>query len=468
MKTINILKLVAIFLFVGIFTACVHDDDYSIPSDLGVVENLNLNALLANPDFQEVSIQYVKDLYVNGEVHAIASEIYVKGYVSSSDVSGNFYKEFFLQDDPTNPTVGIKVLINMTDTFAKFNLGREVYINLQDLYIGESKNGDGVTAIGGAVDVDEVDGISENRANLQVLRSAVTTPLTALPVTFSQINGAHVGIYVTVSDAQFASNIAGTDPFVSPYDDFDSPRTMESCEGFGYTNFILESSTFANFKDFVLPAGGGTIAGVIAKDYYGDNFVLVLNTVNDVNMDDSRCTPLDINDFTYIFSEDFNTAVDNTNLNLTDWVNFAEEGSELWTEQAYQGNGYAEFSAYNTNDVSNIGWLISPGIDMDAQSNEYLNFKTAQHHLDDDVNNTLEVFVSTDFDGIDVLAATWTPISANIANESSSWYDFIDSGLIDVSSYSGTMYVGFKFVGSGTDSSLDGSYHVEDLSILAN
>lgn len=478
MKTINILKIVAVFLFVGVFTACVQDDDYNVPTDLGVIENINLSNMLANANYQEVSIQYLKDQYVdsdfNGdkEVHSIVSTIYVKGYVSSSDESGNFYKEFYLQDDPTNPTVGIKVMINMSDTFGKFNLGREVYINLKDLFIGESKNGDGVTAIGGAINVDgdEIEEISENRAQVQVLRSGVTTPLTALPITFSQINAGHVGIYVGVVDVQFESGIAGTDPFVSAYDDYDSPRTMESCEGFGYTNFILESSTFANFKDFILPAGGGSISGVISKDYYGDNFVMALNTVEDVNMNDSRCIPLDINDFTSVYSEDFNTAVDNTNLDLTNWVNFAEVGGEVWSEQYYSpdSNGYAEFSAYLTGDASNIGWLISPGIDMDAQSNEYLNFKTGQHHLDDDVLNTLEVFVSTDFDGINVLAATWIPVSANIANMSSNWYDFYDSGLIDVSSYSGTMYVAFKSTGSGTDSSLDGSYLVDDLSILAN
>ena len=51
------------------------------------------------------------------------------------------------------------------------------------------------------------------------------------------------------------------------------------------------------------------------------------------------------------------------------WTNFAEEGGEHWTEQVFSGNGYAEFSSYLTGDNVNIGWLISPGIDMDAQEN---------------------------------------------------------------------------------------------------
>ena len=60
-------------------------------------------------------------------------------------------------------------------------------------------------------------------------------------------------------------------------------------------------------------------------------------------------------------------------------------------EQVYGGNGYAEFSAYATNDSSNIGWLISPGIDMNAQEGEVLNFQTEYAYPDS--GHTIEVFI---------------------------------------------------------------------------
>jgi hypothetical protein len=114
----------------------------------------------------------------------------------------------------------------------------------------------------------------------------------------------------------------------------------------------------------------------------------------------------------------------------------------------------------------NIAWLVSPGIDLDAQGVEFLNFKMAQHHLESD-DNTVEVLVSTDFDGSDVLSATWGSVAATLPTQSNSWYDFIDSGLVDLSSYSGTLYVGFKVTGSGTNTNLDGSYQLDDFKILA-
>ena len=103
---------------------------------------------------------------------------------------------------------------------------------------------------------------------------------------------------------------------------------------------------------------------------------------------------------------------------------------------------------------------------MDAQTNEFLNFQVAQHHLDS-VDNTLEVFVSTDYDGSNVAAATWQPVSANLPVPSDSWYAFKDSGLVDLSTYTGTLYVGFKVTGSGNDTTLDGAYMIDDFKVLA-
>ena len=59
------------------------------------------------------------------------------------------------------------------------------------------------------------------------------------------------------------------------------------------------------------------------------------------------------------------------------------------------------------------------------------------------------------------------PVSANLASMSDSWYAFVDSGLIDISNYTGTLYVGFKVTGSGTNTIMDGAYQLDDFKILA-
>lgn len=466
MKFNRILTLITLTIATIAMVSCVQDDDFTVPTSLNDENNKGLEALLSS-NATSMTIAELKDQFVFRQATEIVSDVYVKGYVSSSDATGNFYKEFFIQDHPTNPTSALKVVLNLTDSYNQFNFGREVYINLKGLYLGETRSGDDVIGIGGkpSDDGEEIEEITANQIPKHVFRSEVTETIAPKVLNFSQINDSHVGMFVMVENVQFPNSLQG-ESYVDESDDFDTTRMMESCEGFSYINFPLETSSFASFKNVILPTdAGGTIAGVISKTFNGSNIVMVLNSLGDVNLTDSKCEPLNINDFDVIYEEDFDAAVDNTNLDLPGWTNFAEVGGELWTEQVFSGNGYAEFSGYFTGDDVNIGWLVSPGIDMDAQDNEFLNFQTAQHHLDSP-DNTLEVFVSTDFNGADVLAATWQPIEANLAKQSDSWYAFQDSGLIDVSGYTGTMYVAFKVTGSGTDTQLDGAYHVEDFRVL--
>ena len=163
MKLFNKISLLT---FISILTfSCIEDDDYSVPQSVGLEENQNLTQLLSEIEdgyADLMTISELKNLFVNGEVNEIESNLVVKGYVSSSDYSGNFYKEFYMQDEVENPTAGVKVAINQVDSYNQFNIGREVYIKLQGLTIGETNSGDGVVAIGGGGNVngDEISEIS--------------------------------------------------------------------------------------------------------------------------------------------------------------------------------------------------------------------------------------------------------------------------------------------------------------------
>ncbi len=466
-KTIKITDLVLGCLLCLAFTSCVQDNDYKTPVSLGEENNKRLSDLLSG-SAASISISDLKNQFVYGEATQIISDLYVKGYVSSSDATGNFYKEFFIQDNPSGPTAGLKVVLNQTDTYNQFNIGREVYIKLQGLYIGETRSGDGVFAIGGKKnnDGDEVEVLTKHQISEHIFRSEITDIMTPLILKLSQINRYHVGMFVGIEAVQFPVHLTGKS-YVDPQDDYDTVRMLESCEGFGYVSFPLETSAFAKFKNEIIPTeGGGVISGIVNKTYNGSAFVLVLNSLDDVNISDSKCIPLDLADFNIIFEEEFNSATDNTRLDINEWTNFAEEGSEFWTEQMYGTNGYTEFSGYNTGDAINVAWLISPGINIDADSNVFLNFNTAQHHLES-VENTLEVLLSTNYNGIDVLAANWEPINANLVTLSDSWYSFVDSGLIEISSNTGVLYVAFKVKGSGVNALLDGAYHIDDFRILS-
>ena len=261
-------KFLTFFTLITLFVAmvsCVQDDDFSIPQSLGNEENEGLAAVMTGLDsgtLSMVTIQELKALFTGDPVE-IESDIVVKGYVSSSDRTGNFYKEFYMQDDPISPTSGIKVVVNQVDSYNLYNVGREVYIVLKGLYIGETNSGDDVIAIGGSSDGQEIDEITANMIPDFIFRSPTTEALQGLDVSLSDIDESHIGIFVTVPNVQVPQSLVGQF-YVNPYDDFDTQHALESCEDSG--SFLLETSSFASFSQEILPTDGkGTISALVSK-----------------------------------------------------------------------------------------------------------------------------------------------------------------------------------------------------------
>ncbi len=165
-----------------------------------------------------------------------------------------------------------------------------------------------------------------------------------------------------------------------------------------------------------------------------------------------------------VMGQDFNIGFDNSILNVTGWTNYAQAGTKKWMTQVFQGNGYAEFSAFQSNEASNIGWLISPAFTLEENNERNLRFQCSQSFVSTTANS-LEVLVSTDFDGTNVEAATWVPVQANLPGPSAEYFLFFDSGLVSMSAFSGNVHVAFKYTGSGTNTALDGSYQIDNVRV---
>jgi len=165
-----------------------------------------------------------------------------------------------------------------------------------------------------------------------------------------------------------------------------------------------------------------------------------------------------------IVSEDFEVGADESLLVTEGWTNYAVTGTAKWKIQRYSDNGYAEFNPYQSGNAVNVGLLISPAVTLEAGNSNKLLFQSAQSYVTSAANK-LEVLISTDFDGTNVAAATWTPLQATLPAIGSVNFAFVKSGLIDLSAYSGTVHIGFKVTGSGTDAALDGAYQIDNVII---
>ncbi|MDN3678527.1 choice-of-anchor J domain-containing protein [Flavobacterium paronense] len=183
------------------------------------------------------------------------------------------------------------------------------------------------------------------------------------------------------------------------------------------------------------------------------------------------CSPendIKIADFTkYAFYEEFlGNTTDGSVLNITGWTNYAQVGTVKWNEGLYSGTKYAEFTSYQSGQASNIAWLVSPAINMDTMNNETLAFDVAQAYVSSS-SNSIELLVSTDYDGTNVMTASWQTLSFKTPplNYDTN-FTFFSSGLVDLSSYTGNIYIAFKCKGSGTNTSLDGTYELDNVRIF--
>jgi len=168
------------------------------------------------------------------------------------------------------------------------------------------------------------------------------------------------------------------------------------------------------------------------------------------------------------FSEEFDDIDFNQDFDYEGWTNFAEAGSKVWIERDFTSNGetegYVQFSSFQSGEASNIGWLVTPAINIGSAGDAGLSFSSASNFVTSP-DNKLEVFISSDYDGTDVLGATWIKLDAKVADSTTNKYTYIPSGLIDLSSYSGNIHIAFKVTGNSTN--LTGLFQVDKIKVFS-
>lgn len=385
----------------------------------------------------------------------------IEAYVVSTDEGGNFFKTIYLQTlKDAKKVVGFSVPVDATNIYVDFRVGTKVYIKLKnqftDLYYGGLRIGSLQVSNSGDPTIGR---ISQNDYKNVMNVSCVVVDENQLVQSFSieeALKDENLNTLIELKEVQFAETAIGRHYF------------EESNNVGGATNWslsdktgsqvIFRTSNFANFATSLVPEGSGKVRGILTK--FGSDYQLMARYESDVVMNGERNIPL--------FSEDFQSVKNDMVFSLPGWSNIVEKASKLWRSMFYGGNGYAEFNTTSTTAAENTAWLVSPKINLDGYKNVVFSFRSAQHSLKvDSPLNTLEIYVSDDFDGLHIAKAKWTKLAAKIPNLSTPAREFRTSGRIDLSSYSGNINLAFRYVGSAKDKTLNGAFMVDDVKIFA-
>ena len=126
-------------------------------------------------------------------------------------------------------------------------------------------------------------------------------------------------------------------------------------------------------------------------------------------------------------------------------------------------------SAFNSGDANNVGWLITPAIDLDANTGVTMTFQTSNSFSD---SSEMELLFSNDWDGTPtgVANATWGVVpAAYITQDSDSFASWFDSGIVDLSCGTGSsVYFAFRYTGNDANNDFNGTYELDNIRISAN
>ncbi len=425
------LTLVSVFLL----NSCIQEN-FDQPPTQGVDPGLTANT----------TIKALKSKYTPGKLMIIQEDLILKGIVIADDASGNWYRTFVVQDE----TGGIEVIINISDSYVFYPAGREVYIKLKNLVMGDYNN---LIQIGGFIKEDGTLGpiIDLNGVIIKGVKKDLPAPKVKK---IQELTLDDISTLVQLKDVQFIPGDTSR-TFADPVTKTSYNRTLESCDK---RTVIVRTSGFANFAGTKIPKGKGTFTGILS--IFRSDLQFLVRDVKYLDMNGARCVfdpcaGTVITEVTAI-NETFNTGANNADVAITGWSNKAVKGSRKWIYKLFDGNVYTQATAFNDSAAEMESWMITPGIKLNVP--KVVTFETAQAFW---THDGLSVWISNNY-VCDPILATWQPLNCKLAGKNDIEHAWIPSGTIDLSGYSGTVFIGFKYVGSHSQNKTS-SYRVDNL-----
>jgi hypothetical protein len=412
-KQINRTILLSLTAIVLILTACVKGDFETPPI---VVPHVNFKA---NTTISQLLLQHPSN-----SCDSIGDTIIISGIVTANDQSGNIYKAIVIQDS----TAGILISINKTSLYADFRVGQRVFVKCMGMYIGKYSElpqlgyiyGTGIGQLPKTLINDHLflDGLPSQD---NVPEPLVVTPGATMDKTMLNKLVRIENISFVDAGESWATTDATTD------------RALVDVNA---TEFVVRTSNYANFAANLIPAGSGTIQGILG--YYGNKktYQLAIRDTKDI---------IGFKNVKIFFSESFASSLGAfTTQNVL--------GDQVWSSSAYG----ATMSGFATSaNHANEDWLISPAIDLSDAATGILRFSHTINKGDlASVQSDHTVWISKDYSSGAPSTASWEQLTVPGYPAGTDW-NFVSSGDVVIpAAYLGqtNVKIAFKYLSSASQS----------------
>lgn len=435
------IKLFLTTALIATLTGCVNGDDYNTP-DLSD-ECVTMTSTIDVQDVTSIATSTATQ-YTSNDV--------IEAYVTSSDEGGNFYKSISLVS--TDEQQGFTIPVDSYNLYTKFEPGRLVYINMENLYYAYDSQTSSYE-IGNLYNGTQIGRLSGVEFENIILRSCTKVDEEDIMVTNMSINditsnNSYMHKLIELDNVQFTDESIGK-TYYDPTLNSIGGATNHRIADINGSSIIVRVSEFANFAANEIPSGSGKIRGILTK--YNNDFQFMIRTLNDVKLENPRIVPL--------FEETFEITT------FPNWTAYNVIGAQVWNTTNF-GNPApsAIMNGFSSGSQNNEDWLISPAIDLTNISSVQFSFETSTRFS----GPTLEIYVSTDYDGSSAPnTASWTQITtANLPVWTSGGYTpFTSSGGIDITSFSGSsnFRIAFKYTSTTSGSA---AWEVDNVKVIGN
>ncbi|WP_293887523.1 MULTISPECIES: DUF5689 domain-containing protein [unclassified Sphingobacterium] len=239
------------------------------------------------------TIAALKEKYASiNDPKVIDEDLVIKALVTGNDISGNIYKQLYIQDE----TAAINLGVDQNSMYTTFRAGQEVYISLKGL---------SMVKYGGELQIG-FSGTNANRIAWEIFKQHTkgsgwpnAANLTPLEVDLSKLDASMVNKLVIIKNVRF--NNGGVNAFAGG-----TATVSEVVKDANGKTLDVRNSNFSTFAKEILPKGNGTLVGILGR--YNGGWQLFLRDKTDVidfDGTDAGTTPTDPETGGTLFSETF-------------------------------------------------------------------------------------------------------------------------------------------------------------------
>lgn len=291
-----------------------------------------------------ITIAALKEKYSNiTDPKVIDEDLIIKALVTGNDVSGNIYKQLYIQDE----TGAINMGVDQNSIYTTFRTGQEVYVNLKGL---------SMVKYGGELQIGFT-GTNANRIAWEIFQEHTKVSgwpnaanLSPLEVDLSKLDASMVNKLVIIKNVRF--NNGGINAYAGG-----TATVSEVVKDANGKTLDVRNSNFSTFAKEILPKGKGTLVGILGR--YNGGWQLFLRDKTDVidfDGTDAGTTPTDPEAGEVIFNETFGPieySTSESRKKIADFTNFDMKAPVKYSD----ASGTIDIRSTKNNTIDASAWF---------------------------------------------------------------------------------------------------------------